>query len=143
MCRGRELRGAVEQRGVPAFVRVPEHTHQAAGCMPWRQQQQPAARSRSLAPLHMSARYYVSLPANKAELWFAMEADRFQQPVFRQAHPHVRLGCTHEWVAQRAAELGTPHACPALGDGCTRGTSAACVCAVHLLTASMHQAVNN
>lgn len=28
-------------------------------------------------------RYYVSLPANKAELWFAMEADRFQQPVFR------------------------------------------------------------
>lgn len=30
--------------------------------------------------------YHVSLPANKAELWFAMEAERFQRPVFRQLH---------------------------------------------------------
>lgn len=27
---------------------------------------------------HDSTRYYVSLPANKLELWFAVEAERFQ-----------------------------------------------------------------
>ncbi len=28
--------------------------------------------------------YYYSLPQNKAELWFALEADRFKNPVFRE-----------------------------------------------------------
>jgi predicted Zn-dependent peptidase len=28
--------------------------------------------------------FYVSLPSNKAELWFAMEAERIKRPVFRQ-----------------------------------------------------------
>jgi len=28
--------------------------------------------------------YQISLPSNKLELWFAMEADRFTQPVFRE-----------------------------------------------------------
>lgn len=30
-----------------------------------------------------STRYYVSLPSNKLELWFALESARFQDPVFR------------------------------------------------------------
>jgi predicted Zn-dependent peptidase len=30
-----------------------------------------------------STRYFVSLPSNKLELWFALESQRFQVPVFR------------------------------------------------------------
>ena len=29
-------------------------------------------------------RYFVSLPSNKLELWFALEARRFRDPVFRE-----------------------------------------------------------
>lgn len=32
---------------------------------------------------HDCTRYYASLPANQLELWFALEAERFQAPVFR------------------------------------------------------------
>ncbi len=32
---------------------------------------------------HDCTRYFVSLPSNKLELWFALEAERFQWPVFR------------------------------------------------------------
>jgi hypothetical protein len=28
-------------------------------------------------------RYYVALPSNKLELWFALESERFQAPVLR------------------------------------------------------------
>lgn len=30
--------------------------------------------------------YHVELPANRAELWFALEADRMRSPVFRELH---------------------------------------------------------
>jgi hypothetical protein len=30
--------------------------------------------------------YYVSLPANKLELWMAVEASRWTQPVFRELY---------------------------------------------------------
>jgi len=30
--------------------------------------------------------YYVELPANRAKLWFVLEADRMQNPVFREFH---------------------------------------------------------
>ncbi|PRW45164.1 peptidase M16 [Chlorella sorokiniana] len=43
------------------------------------------------ATSHDATKYYVSLPANKAELWFAMEADRFQQPVFRELYSEKRV----------------------------------------------------
>ncbi|KAK9810609.1 hypothetical protein WJX73_004170 [Symbiochloris irregularis] len=33
-----------------------------------------------------ATRYYVSLPTNALELWFAMEAERFQAPVFRELY---------------------------------------------------------
>jgi hypothetical protein len=32
---------------------------------------------------HLPSRYYASLPSNQLELWFALEAERFQVPVFR------------------------------------------------------------
>ena len=35
---------------------------------------------------HDATKYFVSLPANKLELWFAMEAARFRSPVWRQLH---------------------------------------------------------
>ncbi len=31
---------------------------------------------------HDATKYYVSLPANKLELWFAMEAERFQAGLY-------------------------------------------------------------
>lgn len=36
-----------------------------------------------LVVLLLHLRYYVLLPANKLELWFALESERFQVPVFR------------------------------------------------------------
>eukprot|EP00884_Botryococcus_braunii_P004739 jgi/Botrbrau1/14266/Bobra.113_2s0012.1 len=35
---------------------------------------------------HDATKYYMSLPSNKLELWFALEAERFQAPVFRQLY---------------------------------------------------------
>ncbi len=35
--------------------------------------------------------YYVSLPSNKLPLWFALEARRFQDPVFRQLYSEKRV----------------------------------------------------
>lgn len=60
-----------------------------------------------------ATKFYVSLPANKAELWFALESERFQAPVFRCVSGH--LGA--EGV-QRANELGwvgqRHHSCNAM-----------------------------
>ena len=38
------------------------------------------------APKQTLFRYFVSLPCNKLELWFALEARRFQDPVFRELY---------------------------------------------------------
>ena len=35
--------------------------------------------------------YHVSLPSNRAELWFAMESERFRRPVLRQLHSERRV----------------------------------------------------
>lgn len=35
---------------------------------------------------HDATKYFVSLPANKLELWFALEAERFRAPVFRELY---------------------------------------------------------
>ncbi|PNW77599.1 hypothetical protein CHLRE_10g443850v5 [Chlamydomonas reinhardtii] len=35
---------------------------------------------------HDQTRYFVSLPANKLELWMALEAERFRAPVFRELY---------------------------------------------------------
>ncbi len=35
---------------------------------------------------HDATRFYVSLPANKLELWLALEAERFRAPAWRQLY---------------------------------------------------------
>ncbi len=42
---------------------------------------------------HDSTKYFVSLPANKLELWFALEAERFRAPVFRELYSTWGWGC--------------------------------------------------
>ncbi|MEX2526353.1 MAG: pitrilysin family protein [Gemmatimonadota bacterium] len=41
------------------------------------------ARNLNATTSHEATTYYVELPANRAELWFALEADRLRDPVFR------------------------------------------------------------
>ncbi|KAK9915474.1 hypothetical protein WJX75_009718 [Coccomyxa subellipsoidea] len=40
---------------------------------------------------HDATKYFMSLPANKLELWFALEAERFQAPVFRELYSEKRV----------------------------------------------------
>lgn len=42
------------------------------------------ARSMNATTSYEATEYFVELPANRAELWFAMEADRMRNPVFRE-----------------------------------------------------------
>ena len=42
------------------------------------------ARSLNAATTAESTSYFVELPSNRAELWFVLEADRMQNPVFRE-----------------------------------------------------------
>jgi predicted Zn-dependent peptidase len=44
------------------------------------------ARSLNASTSWESTIYHVELPANRAELWFALEADRMRNPVFREFH---------------------------------------------------------
>ena len=41
--------------------------------------------------LSFSPRYFVSLPSNKLELWFALEARRFQDPAFRELYSEKKV----------------------------------------------------
>ncbi|KAL4423363.1 hypothetical protein ABPG77_004294 [Micractinium sp. CCAP 211/92] len=43
------------------------------------------------ATTHDATKYYVSLPANKAEWWFALESERFRAPVFRELYSEKRV----------------------------------------------------
>ncbi|CAL8468516.1 g8056 [Coccomyxa elongata] len=40
---------------------------------------------------HDATKYFMSLPANKLELWFALEAERFRAPVFRELYSEKRV----------------------------------------------------
>lgn len=42
------------------------------------------ARGLNASTTYESTNYYVELPANRAKLWFIMEADRLRNPVFRE-----------------------------------------------------------
>lgn len=42
------------------------------------------ARGLNATTSHESTQYFVQLPANRARLWFVLEADRMQNPVFRE-----------------------------------------------------------
>jgi predicted Zn-dependent peptidase len=45
--------------------------------------QREGASGLNASTTHDATQYYVALPANKTELWFALEAERFASPVFR------------------------------------------------------------
>lgn len=42
------------------------------------------ARGLNATTSHEATRYFVELPANRIELWFALESDRMKNPVFRE-----------------------------------------------------------
>ena len=46
----------------------------------------PFLLTRRLWVAGVAAEYFVSLPANKLELWMALESGRFMAPVFRQLY---------------------------------------------------------
>lgn len=48
--------------------------------------QEAGAVGLNAATSHDNTRYYMSLPANKLELWFALESERFQVPVLRELY---------------------------------------------------------
>lgn len=45
---------------------------------------QNGARGPNATTSYEATQYFVSLPSNRAELWFALEADRMRNPVFRE-----------------------------------------------------------
>ena len=56
---------------------------------------------------HDATRYYVSLPSNKLELWFAMEAGRFRAPVWRELYTEKKVVAEERRARVEAAPLGT------------------------------------
>lgn len=53
--------------------------------------QQQGGTGLNAATSYDATMYMVSLPANKMELWFAMESDRFLHPVLREFHKEVNV----------------------------------------------------
>lgn len=49
------------------------------------------ARSMNATTSYEATEYFIELPANRAELWFAMEADRMRNPVFREFYAERRV----------------------------------------------------
>ena len=47
------------------------------------------ARGLNAVTSHESTRYFVELPANRTELWFALESDRMAGPVFRELYTEL------------------------------------------------------
>ena len=47
------------------------------------------ARGLNAVTSHESTRYFVELPANRTELWFALESNRMADPVFREFHTEL------------------------------------------------------
>jgi predicted Zn-dependent peptidase len=53
-----------------------------------------------------STQYYCSLPANKLELWMAMEAERFRAPVFRGLYSEKEVVLEERSARVTQAPLG-------------------------------------
>lgn len=47
------------------------------------------ARGLNATTSHEATRYFVEIPANRIELWFALEADRMRSPVFREFYTEL------------------------------------------------------
>lgn len=58
------------------------------------------------ATSHDSTKYYVSLPANKLELFFALEAERFIAPVFRDVYSEKKVVLEERKMRVDASPLG-------------------------------------
>lgn len=58
------------------------------------------------ATTHDSTQYYCSMPSNKLELWFAMEAERFQAPVFRDVYSEKKVVLEERNLRVDGAPLG-------------------------------------
>lgn len=58
------------------------------------------------ATTHDSTKYYVSLPKNKLELWFALESERFQAPVFREVYSEKKVVLEERRLRVDNAPLG-------------------------------------
>ena len=55
---------------------------------------------------HDATRYYCSLPSNKLELWFALEAARFREPVFRELYTEKAVVAEERRARVDGAPLG-------------------------------------
>lgn len=55
---------------------------------------------------HDSTKYYVNLPANKLELWFALESDRFRYPVFRSLYTEKQVVLEERKLRVDSSPLG-------------------------------------
>lgn len=58
------------------------------------------------ATSHDSTKYYVSLPSNKLELFFALEAERFIAPVFRDVYSEKKVVLEERKMRVDASPLG-------------------------------------
>jgi predicted Zn-dependent peptidase len=58
------------------------------------------------ATTHDSTTYVCSLPSNKLELWFALEAERFQLPVFRELYSEKKVVFEERRMRVENAPLG-------------------------------------
>jgi len=89
------LAAAVEAAGAAALPNAWGSAIQAAG-----------GRGLNAATSHDSTRYFVSLPSNALELWFALEAARFRAPVFRGLYAEKRVVAEERRARVEAAPLG-------------------------------------
>ncbi|KAK9831200.1 hypothetical protein WJX74_007227 [Apatococcus lobatus] len=55
---------------------------------------------------HDATKFYISLPSNKLELWFALEAERFQAPVFRELYTEKQVVAEERRSRVENAPLG-------------------------------------
>jgi predicted Zn-dependent peptidase len=69
--------------------------------------QRAGGRGLNAATSHDATRYFVSLPANALELWFALEAARFRAPVFRGLYAEKRVVAEERRARVDAAPLGS------------------------------------
>ena len=58
------------------------------------------------ATSHDSTKYYCSMPSNKIELWFALEAERFQAPVFRDVYSEKKVVLEERRLRVDSSPLG-------------------------------------
>lgn len=56
---------------------------------------------------HDATKYYVSLPNNKLELFFALEAERFQAPVFRDVYSEKKVVLEERKMRVEGSPMGT------------------------------------